>query len=317
MVEPLDILFGQADQLVYFDCPEGRPSSVTSVTCYEDLSGDTGQTESAITGSPSVENVNLTLNAASGKSETDPTKINLASVTGLVRGRQFLLTSETGESERPEIARIDSSGTSAHARSPLVHDYGTAATLQSDRIVATIDTTWASDSNNLSDPKETSPRYRLAWLYVVGGVTYRGSSFFDLVRYPRQVTVTPQDVNDLWRSWGANLHPDSIVGAGEADIREARRRVATDLAGQRLSEASLRNSRLRFEAIRWKSVVVILEGALFAGGGQSVGVDASPALARAEKEYWAAFGRLVETTNVQTDSDGGAMKVRLEPITRR
>lgn len=313
MTENLDVLFGQASQVVHFDCPEGRPSSVTSVTCYEDTSSDTGQTESAITGSPSVESVNLTLNAASGKSETDPTLINLAAVTGLVRGRQFLLTAATGESEWVEIARIDSTGTSAYTRSPMVHDYTTAATLQSTRLTATIDTTWASDENNLSDPCDTSPRYRLAWLYTVAGVVYRATSFFDLVRYPRQVTVTPQDVNDLWRSWGAHLHPDSLIGAGEADIREARRRVAVDLIGHRLAEAAIRNTRLRFECLRWKAVVVILEGALFAGGQPGT----PEALARAEKEYWATFNRLVQNTNVQVTEDGAAEKRTLNPVWRR
>jgi len=77
-----DIVYGVTGQTVYFDAPEGRPSSVTSVEVFLwDVSDD--DTAEAAVGSGSVEtNPNTTIDAASGYGQTDARVLNVAATTG-------------------------------------------------------------------------------------------------------------------------------------------------------------------------------------------------------------------------------------------
>ena len=46
-----EITLGLTSQALVFDCPDGRPSAVTSVTVYEADADDTATAEAATTGS--------------------------------------------------------------------------------------------------------------------------------------------------------------------------------------------------------------------------------------------------------------------------
>ena len=112
MTETQDILFGIAGQTLYFDAPEGRPSSVTSVEVFADENADTSPAETAITGVGSVEAIALTFANPSGPNQGDAYKIHLTDVTGLVRStpadrRWYWATATDGAREQVEVARID------------------------------------------------------------------------------------------------------------------------------------------------------------------------------------------------------------------
>lgn len=307
----LDILFGQTGQTVYYDSPHGRPSSAGTVAVYEDTSSDTSSSESAL-GSVSIENVNLTLNATSGGPDVeDPTKINLGSVSGLTLRPGWLLTAETGETETHEIVRIDSTTTSAWTRSPILMTCGTSATLQSTRLSATVDSTWVADVNNLSDPTDPNARFRAHFLFTAASLVRSGVVFFNLTRYPFVLTVNPGDVDELSRGWLGRLHPDDIIGAGQAVIRQAQRQVRLDLHSRRLSASAQRNNELMNEAIVRKAIVLLAKQALLHGGTGTLSLE------QAQRDYDDVLTMLAPMVVQQVTSDGAAGRVKPGRIMRR
>ena len=72
MVDHQDVIYNVTGQSFYLDCPEGRPTSITSVTVLDWNAGDDDTAESATTGSAGLDAVNTTFDAASGAGQTDP-----------------------------------------------------------------------------------------------------------------------------------------------------------------------------------------------------------------------------------------------------
>ncbi len=88
-----DIYFEVTGQIVFFDCPEGRPSGTPTLEVFNWFAGDDATAESAV-GAGSVETgPNTTLDAAAGPGEADPRNIPVAATTGVAVGRRYLLTS--------------------------------------------------------------------------------------------------------------------------------------------------------------------------------------------------------------------------------
>lgn len=313
MTAKLDILFSVAGQSIYFDAPEGRPSSVVSVAVYEDHDGDTGTGESATTGAASIESVSLTVSAASGVSEADPTRIQLASVTGLVRNRRYLATNAYGQTEWIEVERIDSVNDDVYAQHALVHDYAASDTLASTRMTIALDSTWIADTNNISHPLCPRPRYRVVWTYVVGGTTYRAASWFDVVRYPYTTTVTALDVDRLSNGWLSRLSAEQQLGQGEDVIDEALQQVKLDLWERDLAAYALRNGEVLTELIKRKAVTLVHEQAYAHGGLGRAQLDLS------RRDYWDRLAGLVEArkAQIQINTDGAGGTPSSDPVWRR
>src|SRR5690606_32448234 len=136
-----DIAFNVTGQSLVWDAPEGQASSVTSVTVYRAYTGDTGTTEAATTGTASIDSVDTTLDAAAGDGQADARLIPLTATTGIVAGREYLLTSADGLKEWVEVVSIDS-GVSVTARHPLANTYAAADTFQGTRLSIGVDGTW-------------------------------------------------------------------------------------------------------------------------------------------------------------------------------
>jgi hypothetical protein len=312
VIDSLDILFNQSGQSVYLDCPQGRPSAVTTADAWEDTSADTSTPETAL-GVPTIEAVTLTFSAPSGSHEVDPKLLNLASVTGLVRGRQYLATASTGETEWIEIARIDVALGLAYARAALLNNYATGDALVSARVSASVNNVWCSDRSNLSDPLSPRPRYRAVFGYTVAGVVCRGVTFFDLVRYPFAHTVTATDVDRLSRGWLSRLAEEDRIGQGEAVIRESAHQVKHDLWRRDLSDWAQRNSEVLNELVRRKAVFVVVQAAYRHGAVARELVDYEAS------NYQAYFEALVgeSKTNQQVTADGDAAVITPARILRR
>jgi len=306
------ILFNVTGQSLYFDVPEGRPSSVTDVQVWEDSQSDEGQEESATTGSASIDSVNTTFSAASGDGQQYPDRLNLTSLTGVAAGRQYLATNALyGQKEWVEIASVGSSY--AIAVSPLAHPYAAADTFVGTRITISLSSAWVQDKNNVSDPLCPRPLYRAVWTYVVGGVTYRGASYFDLVRYPFVTTVIPADVDRGSRGWLQRLPIDARGGNGELIIDEAVQQVKLDLWEREVTAYALRNSEVVNELIRRKAVALVSRMAVQAGGIRVDVADADDAA------YWERLDNLVGQAKAaqQVTADGAAATTRRSPIWRR
>ena len=249
----LDIAFDVTGQLVYFDAPEGRPSSVTLVEVFRWHSGDNGTAESAL-GTPTVEtNPATTIDAASGYGQADPRVLNVAATTDMATDRRYLVTSADGAREWFDVLEIDSAN-SVTAKHPLHNAYATSDTVQSTRIQATISPTWVADETNLDDSAGPNPSYRVRWVYVVSGVTYVADSYFNLVRYVGAHGVRPQDVETTHPGWLDRLPTDHYRDQGRRLIDEAYRAVKLDLHAVWTDDAMVAHTEVIDDLTRWKAL---------------------------------------------------------------
>jgi hypothetical protein len=311
MTDAIELRFDVTGQTLWFDCPEGRPTSAGTVEVWEDTESDESTVEDAV-GAPAIDSVNTTFDAASGVSQEDPTVCYLTATTNIVNGRQYLATNAYGEKEWVTVAAI-SSGVSVDSRTELAHDYALADTFQGTRISVTIDSDWIADEENLSNPRDPRPRFRATFPYVVGGVSYRGVVFFNVTRYPFKLTVNAQDVDRLSRGFLQRLHPDDVSGAGAELIKEAAKQVRLDLWEHELTDSAFRNNEIINELVRWRSVWLVADAAMFQG---AVNVDQ---VELTKRRYYERFEALVgqAKSRIQATEDGNASVHDRAPIWRR
>ncbi len=305
-----DITFGVTGQLVYFDAPEGRPSSVTSVEVFNWASADDF---AALTGSGSVEtNPATTFDAASGAGQTNPNVLNVTATTGMAIGRTYLATAANSAREWFEVAEIVSAAT-VTAKHPLHNAYASSDTVQSTRIVATVDSTWVADETNLDSTSGPNPMYRVRWVYVVGGVSYVADSYFSLVRYAGTHGVRAQDIEALSPNWLDRLPTDHRHDQGRALINRAHSDVKLDLHGIWTDDAMIANAELMDQLVIRKTLELGEEAKVM--GGNSDG----RAHELAQKKYMALLDSTIRITNKAPirDVDGSAGHRTALGLTRR
>ena len=192
-----EILLGVTGQTLVLTVD--RPlTSVTSVSVYELGGDDTSTAEAATTGSAAVDTATEATTAAAGASQTDPTKMTVASTAGFVAGRRYLI-SKSGVSEPFELERVDSNA-ALYARHPLGNDYASGATVDGTlRATISVDNTWAADATNLSAALNPNPRYRVRWVVVHSDTsdTVAHLRNLDLVRYGAVPTVLGLDADEV------------------------------------------------------------------------------------------------------------------------
>jgi len=308
-----EILHGISGQTLILDAPEGRPSSVTSCTVFESTNDDDGPTEVAI-GSPAIEtNPDTTSTAAAGTDETDPSIIALTAVTGIAAGarRTFLLASAVGDSEWVEPIGVN--GLTVRLRHPLLNEYASGSTFKSTRITATVDPTWVADESNLSNEADLEPRYRVSWVYVVGGVTVRRQTSFDLVRYTAQHHVTPIDVDNRFPGWLDRLPTDYRREQGRPLIEQAWRAVKMDLRADGKLARWVRNLDVVTELVITRANLVELEMATLHGTTSAGSLEA------AQKIYRQRYEQIVREPHTQLAAQpmGGRVEARRVPLFSR
>lgn len=280
-------------QSLYWDAPEGRPSSVTSVTVYMMGTGDDGTTEDATTGSASVESdPDTTFDADSGSGQANARDLNLAATTGIEIGRYYLATDAEGRKEWPEIVAVDS-GNTATSRHPLQNSYANGDPFQSTRISISVKDAWIQDETNLSDGIDPTPGFRIRWVYVVDSVTYTHDDYFDVVRYPAGHTVTPSDVDAMFPGYVYRLPTNHKQDEGRRLLDEAYQQVSWDLRASELDPASIRDEDAMNRAVMLKFGVMLSES-----GADEEEVD------RRESRYNSFFDRIFRVaTKVKTSRD--------------
>ncbi len=286
--QTIDILYGVTGQSLYFDCPEGRPSSVTSSTVYANTTGDNGTTESALTGSAAVEtSPDTTFDAASGDGQADPRKCNLTATTGTAIGRVYLATNATLEREFVEVRAI-SSADHIIAREPLQNSYAATDTFVSTRITHSVDSTWVADSSNISGDIDPNAKYRWRLVYVVSSVTYVHDLYFDLLRYAGRHDVTPMDVDRKFPGWLDRLPTYYREDQGRALIDEAYKEIKYDLYNELKADQAIRNREVLNE------LVILRAGML---------VDPTDVN---ERRYQDRFAQIIRFTKVPMSTSSGA-----------
>lgn len=296
-----ELLYNVTGQTLVFDAPEGRPSSVTSVAVYRASDDDTATAESATTGSASVEsNPATTFDAASGAGQADPTKCNLTATTGITRGRVYLATNAVGDKEWVPVTAF-SSGSHAFSRVPLQNAYAASDAFESTRMSIAVDSTWIADVDNISSEESTAPGYRVVWVYVASGVTYRHQSFVDVVRYSAQHQVTGVDVDARFPGWIEQLPTDYRREQGQSLVDEAFRAVKMDMLADGKATRWLRNADVVNELTAYRARMMLSENGVIVGSGTLDGAS------MAAEAYRQRYQQLVQQPHVVTSvSPGGA-----------
>jgi len=320
------LVLGVTGQTIYFDPPEGRPSSVTSVTVYEAYGDDTASAVSATTGSASIDSFSTTFSSASGASQANRELCNVTSSASAAVGRTYLGTNTNGATEWIE-ARGKATGI-IYSRTPLQLDYAAADTIVGCRISISIDSTWVAATSNLSDPNGVIdpldirtqrssalpfPRYRARWQYVVGGVSYVHDSNFDLVRYPAVHGVTGLDVDARYPGWLDTLPTDYAADQGARCIDIAFREVTEELLGDGKLLWAMRSGQIVDSLVIKKAVAVGEQAKLVRGGSSKDAVEAT------ELAYGALYDRLIREPKVpfQSTSGGAAIAAVRLPLAVR
>jgi hypothetical protein len=308
VIENLDIIYSVTGQSLAFDCPEGRPSSVTSSTVFENDDGDDGTAEVATTGSAAIEtNPDTTFDAASGDGQGDPRICSLTATTGIALRRRYLATNADLETEWVDVIAVDSAA-SATARHPLSNAYTTADTFESTRITHAVDSTWVADKNNIS-PAQPYPRYRWRLEYVVASVTYVQQVYFDLVRYSGTTTVTGPDVDRAfpWLGWMHRMTSEDREDVGARVIAEAYRQVKIDLMQASKADQAARNREVMEDLVVHKAAAL------------SVRPDEPGVVEFLEAKYQTRYNNFIVTPKLKFDADGSgaARPSHSSPVWRR
>jgi len=227
------------------------------VTIYENSSDDDGTTESATTGSASIGTLDTTVDAASGVSESNPRKLNVASTTGCAVGDRYLLTSATSsESEWIEVESFVANDYII-CKDPLANDYASSDTLEDTSVTISVDSTWVAAKTNVSQHLDPNPRYRARWVYVFNSVTYVQASYFDLVRYKGQHTVNGLDVDRAFPGWLDSLPTYHREDQGRKILAEAYRQVKMDLYRYGKADQLLRNQEVVDNLVMYKANALV------------------------------------------------------------
>lgn len=304
-----DIAFGLSGQAAVFDCEDGRPTSITSVTVYRGDVPDTGEAEAATTGSAAVEtNPSTTITATAGAGESYPDRLTLTAATGVALGRTYRLTDDdTGVYE--DVTVRSANGTAIVLTRPLRNTYTSASTFVSCRSSISISSTWAADLSNLSAGDDPNPAYRAVWIYVLGGVTSKAVRYLDLVRYPARHGVTPVDMDERFPGWLDSLPPDNQADQGRALIDRAFRSFRMALYKHRIADQAMRNAEAVAELVMSRAMLLKVDDDGLRGA------DVAERRALAKQVYDEKFSELVSSSVVAVDtgSGGDAKPVEYRP----
>lgn len=306
-----DITFGITGQTLYFDAPEGRPSSVTSAKIFPYDVGDAQDSEwtptTAVESDPAT-----TLDGAAGPSQSNPRNVPLTATTGATVGRTYLITGASGLKEWAEVESATSAD-SVTVRHPLHNDYATGASFQSTRITATVDSTWVADTGNFRDDAGPNPMYRVRWVYVVSSVTYVHDSYFSLVRYAGSHGVLPQNVDSIVPGWMDSLPTDHYRNQGRTLIDDAYKAVKLQLHGIWTDDAMVANTDIVDELTRYKAVELGEFAKIMAGADRG---EQYRVAKDAYQTHFDALKRITDKTPTRT-VDGAAAQRTAIGISRR
>jgi hypothetical protein len=230
------IPFDATSQTLELYAPEaylGIPSSAT----FSIWSGTSSNDSTAeLTGSATVDSIDLSLNAVAGYNQTNRRSLTLSATTGLVAGRVYRLVEYVSRASSIEahcelvtIKRVVSS-TVVELEHDLGYSYtvgaSNAARVMGIRMTSALTDAFCADDSNLND---LATPWRVLWTYTVGGTVRRHWTYFDLARNPSQHSVVAEDLYAQWPELRYREDPDRAGEQYRALIDEAYERVRDDL----------------------------------------------------------------------------------------
>jgi len=248
------LIYNVTGQTLPLRVPQGRPTSAT-FEVFRNYASDDGAAE--FTGTASVDSVNTTVNAASGASQADPQKVSLASTTGIVLGRKYLLSES---SLREWVEPIEIRATYIRVRHPLLNDYTTSATFVSTWLSAAVTNAFIQDLGKLSDLSDLAPDYRVRWTILVGGTTIVAHSYFDVLRAEQRHSVDIDDVNERAPGLRDSLPKEYQAEEGRPLVDAAYRAVRAHFFAINFDVNALRDNEALDELIILRALRILAEG---------------------------------------------------------
>jgi hypothetical protein len=236
---------GAASAALLLYPPEGVATAGATVSIFE--GGDSNDESALITGSASLDSVNLSPSVAAGYSQSNRKRITFAATTNVAVDRQYAL-SENGRTEVVTVKGL--TATTVDLEFDLAYDYTTAATfkglLHTFALPGSL-ATFLSDEQYLND--EGYP-YRVLWAYTAGGQPCRHWTMFDVVRVVAQESVTLEDLADVFRDLVYMADHDRIRRA----IRESQMQLDVDLKLRGYDPAKVAPGTMRDQLVKLGAV---------------------------------------------------------------
>jgi len=265
MIPTQEIYYNVTGQVLYYDAPEGKPSSMSNPEVFPNATGDDGTAEDLWSSVALSNTPDATVDVTSGAGETDPRKVNLTATSGVDIGGVYLLTGASGEREWVEVVEI-SSGAWVIARNPLHNSFAVSSTFETTRISGSINATWVADSGKISDDLNPAPGYRVRWIYVYDSRTYVKDTYFDMVRYKASHNVTPIDMVKFFPGWKNILPTYHQEDNGRSIIGEAYQQLKFDLYSHGLPDEMARDREAVDELVKFKARELLLFQRFFETG---------------------------------------------------
>jgi hypothetical protein len=304
------IIFGVAGQEIELYPRQGRADAAATVQVwYGEYSLDQ---DPVLEPTATLDSVDLVVDADSGYAQTNRRKINLATTTGVVIDRQYIVTNASGQDELVRVKKIVTDDY-VEVEQDLAYDYvGNNAAFRGFRQVWTVDSSWASNLqylsggsvSQISQPTDTTQNrgavpYKVLWSFNVGGKPVRHWTYFHLVRAAFQHNVTAQDLYYL----RPDLAYQSLIGQDgegwERVIIEAARRVQRDLEADGIPSSTIAEGPLLDELVRLSALMLAAKA-----GAVAPGRDAEAGIRDAVREYLTAKERYSGKMRRSDSADG-------------
>ena len=265
-----ELALGLTGQTFYLDA-ESLPSSITVTVS---LNSAADATVLTVTDSIAVDTTATTVSSTSGKGQTDPRKVNIASSTAVVVGRRYSIVSTLGQSE---VCEVTYKGTGyVLVRHELQNSYLSTSTFSGVRMIAVVNDAWAAASANLSTGYAPIAKYRARIAYTAGAVKRVGVVYLDLVRYQGRHGVNALDVDMFHPGFVAHLPTEYREDQGRTLINAAEIMVSADLRGMVRAGHAARDAEAYDLLVVEKANVLSQEHRLArATGGSLEAVDAA------------------------------------------
>jgi hypothetical protein len=206
---------------------------------------------------------------------------------------------------------------SVTARYPLYNAYASGDTFVSTRIQISVLDSWAAEDANISgnETGDGNARYRVRWNYTVGGAVVVADSYFDLVRYPSGVEITPLDVERMIPGWLTKLPPNHQQNQGATLVDEGRAQVRRRLFRDKVADQLIRDTEMTGWLTALKADEIKAYSAYRLSGSAGTLEQYTMARDRFNEEYAALVGVTMKLRT--SDESGAARNVPAIRITRR
>ncbi len=305
MPQEQTLILGLAGQVLAYDVPEGRPSSVTCALYDPSLREDDTQNPVNNPGgaalSATASTINTTLaTLAAGAAATNPRMVTLASLTGVEVGSVALITNAAGQKEEVRVASFGSSSGQIILERALVYDYAiTTSTFVGLRVNYALAASLFASTGWLGDEAHIARSYGVRWAYTVASVDYVRWTYAHLVRRAPTPTAARELAAHLPHL--RDMEPTSQQDGGATVMAEAEWMVQTKLEASGIDPATLRGNGARALLVKLQTKVLLGEQ------GRLEGRSAEDALRHASEEFERFFARCTDGRSgvpVDANQDG-------------